>query len=36
MTQKRLTKILGWMIGIVATVLYLFTMQSDVSVWVCG
>lgn len=36
MTQKRLTKILGWMIGIVATVLYLFTMESDVSFWDCG
>ncbi len=36
MTFKRLNNIIGWLLGIVATVVYMLTMEPTASWWDCG
>ena len=36
MTFKKLNSILGWLVGIIATVVYFMTMEPTVSWWDCG
>ena len=36
MTFKRLNNITGWLAGLIATVVYLLTLEPTVSWWDCG